>query len=61
MRVLALGLGGAGSRIVDNLYEHDCRSRVCCMKALAVDLDPNSLQQLQFLPSESRMFFPPID
>jgi cell division GTPase FtsZ len=31
------------------------------MKALAVDLDPNALQQLRYLPSESRMFFPPID
>jgi cell division GTPase FtsZ len=61
MRVLAIGLGGAGSRIVDQLYEHDCRSRVSCMKALAVDLDPNSLQQLRHLPAESRMFFPPID
>ncbi|MDD1676575.1 MAG: cell division protein, partial [Methanomicrobiales archaeon] len=61
MRVLAIGLGGAGSRIVDHLYDHDCRSRICCMKALAVDLDPNSLQQLRYLPSECRMFFPPID
>jgi cell division GTPase FtsZ len=61
MRVLAIGLGGAGSRIVDQLYEHDCRSRVSCMKALAVDLDPNALQQLRNLPTESRMFFPPID
>jgi cell division GTPase FtsZ len=61
MRVLAIGLGGAGSRIIDQLYEHDCRSRVCCMRALAVDLDPNSLQQLRYLPGESRMFFPPID
>jgi cell division GTPase FtsZ len=31
------------------------------MKALAVDLDPNSLQQLRNLPSECRLFFPPID
>jgi cell division GTPase FtsZ len=61
MRVLAIGLGGAGSRIVDQLYEHDSRSRISCMKALAIDMDPNALQQLQHLPSESRMFFPPID
>jgi cell division GTPase FtsZ len=61
MRVLAIGLGGAGSRIVDQLYDHDCRSHISCMKALAVDLDPNSLQQLRHLSSESRMFFPPID
>lgn len=61
MRVLAIGLGGAGSRIVDHLYDHDQRSRVHCMKALAIDLDPNTLQQLRFLPHESRLFFPPID
>ncbi len=31
------------------------------MKALAVDLDPNALQQLRHLPSAARLFFPPID
>jgi cell division GTPase FtsZ len=46
---------------VDQLYEHDCRSRVSCMKALAIDLDPNALQQLRHLPTGSRLFFPPID
>lgn len=61
MRVLAIGVGGAGSRIVDHLYDHDCRSKVCCMKALAIDLDPNSLQQLPHLPHASKLFFPPID
>lgn len=61
MRVLAIGVGGAGSRIVDHLYDHDCRSKVCCMKALVIDLDPNSLQQLPHLPHASKLFFPPID
>ncbi|QSZ67152.1 cell division protein [Methanofollis aquaemaris] len=61
MRVLAIGLGGAGSRIVDRLYDHDRRSKVFCMSALAIDLDTNTLLQLDALPSDSQVFFPPID
>jgi len=61
MRVLAIGLGGAGSRIVDNLYDHDRRSKVCCMSAVAIDIDPNALVQLRYLPESARVFFPPFD
>ncbi|MDV2481536.1 cell division protein [Methanoculleus sp. Wushi-C6] len=61
MRVLAIGLGGAGSRVVDNLYDHDRRSRVCCMSTVAIDVDPNSLVQLRSLPDPARIFFPRID
>jgi len=61
MRVLAIGLGGAGSRIVDRLYDHDRRSGILCMNALAIDLDANTLIQLEHLPEESKLFFPPID
>ncbi|TAJ45276.1 tubulin/FtsZ family protein [Methanofollis fontis] len=61
MRVLAIGLGGAGSRIVDRLYDHDRRSKILCMNALTIDLDSNSLIQLERLPEESKVFFPPID
>jgi len=61
MRVLAIGLGGAGSRVVDNLYDHDQRSRVCCMSTVAIDIDPNSLVQLRSLPDHARIFFPRID
>jgi len=61
MRVLAIGLGSAGSRVVDNLYDHDRRSRVCCMSAVAIDIDPNSLIQLRHLPDPARVFFPRID
>ncbi|QYZ79109.1 cell division protein [Methanofollis formosanus] len=61
MRVLAIGLGGAGNRIVDRLYDHDRRSKVFCMSALAIDLDANTLLQLDALPSDSQVFFPPID
>ncbi|WP_292521014.1 tubulin/FtsZ family protein [Methanoculleus sp.] len=61
MRVLAIGLGGAGSRVVDSLYDHDRRSKVCCMNAVAIDIDPNSLVQLRYLPDPARIFFPQID
>ncbi|MFA7562663.1 MAG: tubulin/FtsZ family protein, partial [Methanoculleus sp.] len=61
MRVLAIGLGGAGSRVVDQLYDHDRRSRVYCMSAVAIDIDPNSLLQLHHLPNPARVFFPRID
>ncbi|MFA7198076.1 MAG: cell division protein, partial [Methanoculleus sp.] len=61
MRVLAIGLGGAGSRVVDSLYDHDRRSRVYCMNAVAIDIDPNSLIQLRHLPDTARIFFPRID
>lgn len=60
MRVLAIGLGGAGSRVVDNLYNHDRRSKVCCMSAVAIDIDPNCLVQLRHLPDPARVFFPRI-
>lgn len=61
MRVLAIGLGGAGSRVVDNLYDHDRRSKVCCMSTVAIDIDPNSLVQLRSLPDPARIFFPRVD
>jgi cell division GTPase FtsZ len=61
MRVLAIGFGGAGSRVVDNLYDHDRRSKVCCMSTVAIDIDPNSLVQLRSLPDPARIFFPRID
>ncbi|WP_214021064.1 tubulin/FtsZ family protein [Methanoculleus sp.] len=61
MRVLAIGFGGAGSRVVDNLYDHDRRSKICCMSAVAIDVDPNSLLQLRHLPDLARIFFPRVD
>ncbi|KLK89200.1 cell division protein [Methanoculleus sediminis] len=61
MRVLTIGLGGAGSRVVDQLYDHDRRSRVYCMSAVAIDIDPNSLLQLRHLPDPARIFFPWVD
>lgn len=61
MRILAIGLGGAGTRIVDLLYNHDTKSRVGCVSAIAVDMDGNSLRQLSHIPDNLRMHFPAID
>ncbi|MCC7564652.1 MAG: tubulin/FtsZ family protein [Methanomicrobiaceae archaeon] len=61
MQVLAIGLGGAGSRIVDRLYDHDQRSGVGCMSVISIDIDANTLSQLRHLPDSARVFFPPID
>ncbi|WP_243668742.1 hypothetical protein [Methanoculleus chikugoensis] len=46
---------------MDQLYDHDQRSRVYCMSAVAIDIDPNSLLQLRHLPNPARIFFPRVD
>jgi|GEM_PF-424526 len=61
MRVLAIGLGGAGCRIVDHLYDHDVRSKVGCLTPIAIDTDVNTLLQLPYLPDTAKVHFPPID
>ena len=61
MRVLAIGLGGAGCRVVDHLYDHDMRSRVGCLSPIAIDTDVNTLLQLRYLPDTAKVHFPPID
>jgi len=62
MRIVAIGLGGAGCRIVDSLYVTDRRSsRVACIEALAVDVDEPTLQNLSGVPHNSRIFFPAFD
>jgi tubulin-like protein CetZ len=61
MRVLAIGLGGAGARIVDTLYGQDLQGSIHCMAAIAVDFDADTLQRLKYLPPEGRIHFPPID
>lgn len=58
MRVLAIGLGGAGCRIANALYANDRRSsKVTCVQALAVDVDNDSLAQLQALPDTAKVGF----
>jgi tubulin-like protein CetZ len=61
MRVLAIGLGGAGARMVDTLYGQDLQGSIHCMAALAVDFDVETLSRLKYLPSGVRILFPPID
>ncbi|HVN65303.1 MAG TPA: cell division protein [Methanomicrobiales archaeon] len=61
MRVLAIGLGGAGARIVDTLYGQDLQGSIHCMAAIAVDFDADTLQRLKYLPANARIHFPPID
>ncbi|MBS1195094.1 MAG: Tubulin/FtsZ GTPase [Methanomicrobia archaeon] len=61
MRVLAIGLGGAGSRIVDEIYGQDRKGAVGSMAALVVDFDATTLLHLKYLPRNTRIHFPPID
>ncbi len=61
MRVIAIGLGGAGCRVVDHLYDHDTRSKVGCLSPIAIDTDVNTLLQLRFLPDIAKVHFPQID
>jgi cell division GTPase FtsZ len=62
MRIVALGLGGAGCRIVDSLYSIDRRgSRIACVEGLAVDVDEATLMQLSGLPDSLKLYYPPFD
>jgi tubulin-like protein CetZ len=62
MRIVAIGLGGAGCRIVDSLYSTDRKSsKVACIQGLAVDVDESTLKQLTALPESFRLFFPAMD
>jgi len=62
MRIVAIGLGGAGCRIVDSLYSTDRKSsKVACIQGLAVDVDETTLKQLTGLPENSRLYFPAMD
>ena len=58
MRILAIGLGGAGCRIANALYANDRRSsKVTCVQALAVDVDSETLAQLRALPEQAKIGF----
>ena len=62
MRIVAIGLGGAGCRIVDRLYATDRRSsKVACVQALAVDVDEEALTQLKGLPENAKISFSALD
>jgi tubulin-like protein CetZ len=58
MRIIAIGIGGAGCRIVNSLYAIDRRSsKVACVQALAIDVDEETMKHLSALPENSRMCF----
>jgi len=62
MRILAIGLGGAGGRIVNHLYRTDRRSsKVVCVQALTVDVDKDAIARLTDLPDNAKIYFPPLD
>jgi len=62
MRILAIGLGGAGSRIAGSLYAADRRSsRVACVEALAIDVDGDTLAKLGDLPENAKVYFPALE
>ncbi|WP_292371074.1 hypothetical protein [Methanoregula sp. UBA64] len=62
MRILAIGLGGAGCRIADALYANDRKSsKVTCVQAFAVDTDNETLARLWALPEHARIGFEPLD
>ena len=62
MRIIAIGLGGAGCRIVDQLYATDRRSsNVACVQALAIDVDEPTIKGLKGIPDKGRLFFPAFD
>jgi tubulin-like protein CetZ len=62
MRIIAIGLGGAGCRIVDSLYSTDRKSsKVACIQGLAVDVDESTIRQLKALPENCRLSYPAID
>jgi tubulin-like protein CetZ len=62
MRIIAIGLGGAGCRITDSLYATDRRSsKVACVQALAIDVDEKTLEQLGTLPESAKMCFSALE
>ena len=62
MRILLIGIGGAGCRIADALCLQDLQSRsLRCIDAVAVDSSADDLNALQTIPSENRIFFQSLD
>jgi cell division GTPase FtsZ len=62
MRIIAIGIGGAGCRIVNSLYAIDRKSsKVACVQALAIDVDETTVKQLTALPENARMCFSALE
>ncbi|MGD9938159.1 MAG: hypothetical protein AB7S61_11900 [Methanoregulaceae archaeon] len=60
MRILAIGLGGAGGRLADTLLRLDRAGRVRCVEAAAIDTDAAALRQLGAISEEHRLYYPPV-
>ena len=62
MRVLIVGIGGAGCRIADTLYDYDKKSpSLRCTDGIAIDSDALSLSTLKALPKENLIFSKALD
>ena len=62
MKILAIGLGSAGCRLVDTLLLHDKRSGTArCVDGVAVDRDEQTLTALRHVPDRLKIFFSPLD
>ena len=62
MRIIAIGIGGAGCRIVNSLYAIDRKSsKVACVQGLALDVDEKTINELTALPENARMCFSSLD
>ncbi len=52
-----IGIGGAGCRIADTIYDYDKRSpSIRCTDGIAIDSDASSLGTLRALPKENLLF-----
>ncbi len=62
MRIILIGVGGAGCRLVDLFYAQDVRSPVNrCLDAIAVDHDADDLNRLAALPADRKLYFQRLD
>ncbi|MHB8052333.1 MAG: tubulin/FtsZ family protein [Methanoregula sp.] len=62
MRIIAIGIGGAGCRIVNSLYAIDRKSsKVACVQGLAIDVDEKTIKDLTALPENARMCFSALE
>ncbi len=62
MKILAIGLGSAGCRLVDSLLLHDMKSGTArCVDGVAVDRNEKTLTALKHVPDRLKIFFSPLD
>lgn len=61
MRVLIVGLGSGGCRLLDTLYAHDRRfGTINCLSGIAVDGDADTLNSLLNVPNEQKIYYRPL-